>query len=535
MNSLNFSQLGLSSDLVDNLTNIGFTTPTEIQAKAIPAMLEGTEDILGLAQTGTGKTASFALPIIEQVNPQSKTVQALILAPTRELAKQITDEMLRLKGKRALSILPVYGGQGFTHQLSKLREGVHIVVGTPGRVIDLLKRKSLKIDNLSHLVLDEADDMLNMGFIEDVETILEFAPDERRMLLFSATMPPRLKQVVSRYMKEKIEINLRKDTQTTSLTNQTYYEMFARDKFEVLKRLIDAHDDFYGIVFCRTKMDVDELNQKLTEQGYPSDALHGDISQQQREKIIQRFRKESLKILIATDVASRGVDIQGLTWVVNFSLPNQPEAYVHRVGRTGRAGKTGNAVSFVTPGERRLLTLIRTISKVDIQKKDWPSVDDIMQNQKSVAIKKLGLAVESLLNHEEESKKQNNHDHYFSVAKQLLEELPPSVAVAAALKIALTNLDDKKYKPIEVPSSRRERRFGKGGNEGRRGNGSGRRGRLGDRQGRPGDRQGRSGDQRKSSGKAGSQSRTRNSSWESSRPKRNSDANRNQRKAASAN
>ena len=345
---ITFASLGLSEDIVENLASIGFTTPTPIQAKSIPELLGGDKDILGLAQTGTGKTASFSLPIIEKIDPNLKAVQALILAPTRELAKQICEEIYKLKGPRQLKVCSIYGGSSYDRQIKSLRQGAQIVVGTPGRVIDLLNKKALKVDTLKYVVLDEADDMLNMGFIDDIETILGFAPEDRRMLLFSATMPPQLNRIVARYMKEKIEINLRSKELTTSLTEQVYYEVYDYDKQEALQRVIQANPEFYGIVFCHTKVETDEVSHQLIKAGFASDALHGDISQNQREKIVHRFKNKKLQVLVATDVAARGVDIKSLSHVVNYSLPSHPESYVHRIGRTGRAGE-----SAPTPPEHR--------------------------------------------------------------------------------------------------------------------------------------------------------------------------------------
>ncbi|NRA64810.1 MAG: DEAD/DEAH box helicase [Pseudobacteriovorax sp.] len=474
--NLSFADLGLSQDIVSNLAKIGFTTPTPIQANSIPELLGGTRDILGLAQTGTGKTASFALPIIEGLDPSNRGVQALILAPTRELAKQITEEFHRLKGpERRLKITSIYGGSSYENQLRALKQGAQVVVGTPGRVIDLLDRKALKLNGLTHLVLDEADDMLNMGFIDDIEKILTFAPESRRMLLFSATMPPQLNRIVDRYMKEKLEINLRPKELTTALTEQVYYEVYESDKFEVLQRVIKANPEFYGIVFCHTKAETDDVNHQLIRSGFSSDALHGDISQNQREKIVHRFKTKKLQVLVATDVAARGVDVKALTHVVNYTLPNHPESYVHRIGRTGRAGEKGIAISLVSPGERRRLRSVQDVAKGKIQKEAPPTVPAIIKAQKQKIFGRLANALDSINGSDEEKA----YQHYFSLSKNILEDVPPNEAIAALLQISFgSSLNETEYRPIKVPTFDRRRgggdyRRGGGGSGYRRGGGYG--------------------------------------------------------------
>lgn len=502
---LTFASLGLSQDIVDNLASIGFTTPTPIQAKSIPELLGGTKDILGLAQTGTGKTASFSLPIIETIDPDLKRVQALILAPTRELAKQICEEIHRLKGDRQLKICSIYGGSSYDRQIRSLKQGAQIVVGTPGRVIDLLNKKALKVDTLQYVVLDEADDMLNMGFIDDIETILGFAPENRRMLLFSATMPPQLNRIVARYMKEKIEINLRTKELTTNLTEQVYYDVYDSDKQEALERVIQANPEFYGIVFCHTKVETDEVNHQLIKAGFMSDALHGDISQNQREKIVHRFKNKKLQILVATDVAARGVDIKSLTHVVNFSLPSHPESYVHRIGRTGRAGEKGVAISFVSPKERHRLRSIQNVAKGKIEQQVPPSVEIIIKAQKAKIHSKLAGALDNIQNAESPDR----FSHYFNLSENILEDVPPNQAIAALLQIgfgsALTETD---YRPLRTP--RNERRYDRGGD--RRGGGGG--GRRRDSYSGGGNRYG--GDRRRSSGGGGGGRRSSGGGYRSS-------------------
>jgi len=346
-----FKKLGLTDKTLVALQKKGFEEPTSIQEKVIPLLLKGKKDIIGQAQTGTGKTAAFGLPIIENINPDKKNVKALILTPTRELAIQVAEELNSLKGNQSIKIIPVYGGQVITQQIRKLKSGVDIVVGTPGRVIDHIKRRTLKLRELSYLVLDEADEMLNMGFIEDVEEILESVGPDRRMLMFSATMPERIKKIAERFMGEYEHIKGKKEQLITGLTEQIYFEVHEQDKLEALTRIIDIEDEFYGLVFCRTKVIVSGLAGKLMDRGYDAEALHGDLTQPQREVILGRFRKRNITILVATDVAARGIDIINLSHVINYSLPQDPESYIHRIGRTGRAGSEVMAITFVTPSE----------------------------------------------------------------------------------------------------------------------------------------------------------------------------------------
>ena len=320
-----FRILGLSENTLHALAKKGFEEPTPIQQKTIPILLKGEVDIIGQAQTGTGKTAAFGLPILEGIKEKSKNVQALILVPTRELAIQVSEELNSFKGEKRLQIVPIYGGQSIEEQLRRLKKGVDVVVGTPGRILDHLKRKSLKLESIAYLVLDEADEMLNMGFIDDVEKIIKNTGSQKRMLLFSATMPEKIISIAKKYMRNYEMIGVKKEQLTTNLTDQIYFEVAHSDKFDALCRIIDFEHEFYGLIFCRTKIDVDTIANKLMERGYDAEALHGDISQNQRELILNKFRKQRINILVATDVAARGIDIQNLTHVINYSLPQDPE------------------------------------------------------------------------------------------------------------------------------------------------------------------------------------------------------------------
>ncbi|PKL13993.1 MAG: RNA helicase, partial [Spirochaetae bacterium HGW-Spirochaetae-6] len=316
-----FEALGLSAETIKALALKGFEEPTPIQEKTIPLLLAGGRNLIGQAQTGTGKTAAFGLPLIEKIAPDERDVQALILVPTRELAIQVAEEISSFKGKRRLQILPVYGGQSIDQQLRRLKKDVHIVVGTPGRIIDHIQRGTLKLANIKYMILDEADEMLNMGFIEDVEHILEQTPKEKTMLLFSATMPDEILRMAKKYMGDYETIKIKNQQMTTELTDQIYFEVNEEDKFEALSRIIDIEDEFYGLIFCRTKVDVDNVTSKLLDRGYEAEALHGDVSQHQRERILKKFKSQQLNILVATDVAAWGIDINDLSHVINFALP----------------------------------------------------------------------------------------------------------------------------------------------------------------------------------------------------------------------
>ena len=333
--SKTFADLGLSAATTAAINKKGFEEPTAIQAMTIPVMLEDRTDIIAQAQTGTGKTAAFGLPLIELLDLDSREVQALILAPTRELAIQVAEEINSLKGERDIRVAPIYGGQSIDQQLRRLKRGVHIVVGTPGRVIDHLKRRTLKLGAIRHLVLDEADEMLNMGFVEDIEEIMEHTGPNKRTLLFSATMPARIRSLAKKYMCQHEVLTAKADSNTTALTEQIYYEIRASDKFEALCRIIDFEEDFYGLVFCRTKNDVDGVASQLVGRGYDAEPIHGDVSQAQRERTLAKFRKRKSNILVATDVAARGIDVSDLSHVINYALPYDAESYVHRIGRTG--------------------------------------------------------------------------------------------------------------------------------------------------------------------------------------------------------
>ena len=350
MNDKSFLDLGVSEATLKELEKKGFTAPSAIQTLVIPELLKERTNLIGQAHTGTGKKEAFAIPILETLDCDG-SVRAIVLAPTRELANQVADEMYSLRGKKEIKVLPVYGGQSIDQQIKKIKKGIDVIVGTPGRILDLMNRKVIKLNNLEYFVLDEADEMLNMGFIEDIELILERTNEDKKMLFFSATIPDSIMKIAKKFMKDYKLLKVKTKELTTNLTEQIYFEVTEGDKFEALCRVLDYVHDFYGIVFCRTKSDVDDVAQHLKGRGYDAEAIHGDITQAMRMKTLEDFKKKRINILVATDVAARGIDVNDLTHVINYSIPQEPESYVHRIGRTGRAGKKGIAITFVTPKE----------------------------------------------------------------------------------------------------------------------------------------------------------------------------------------
>lgn len=434
-----FSSLGLSEKTLEALEKKGFVEPTEIQKLCIPLLLEENTEVIGQAQTGTGKTAAFGLPIIEKIDGGQKEVQALILCPTRELAIQVADEIDSLKGDRNIVIVPIYGGASMENQLKRLRNGVDVIVGTPGRILDHLRRKTLKLDDLKFAVLDEADEMLDMGFIEDIEAILEETPAEKRMLMFSATMPKEIQKIAERFMKNYQLIRTEKKDTSNTNTHQVYYEVRENDKIEALSRILDKEVGFYGVIFCRTKLQCDEIGNTLITRGYEAAALHGDLSQREREVILKKMREKRISILVATDVASRGLDIQELTHVINFSIPEDPEVYIHRVGRTGRAGKEGTAITFVTPREMRKFAYILRTTSSNAEKLSIPSPEDVIDCKKQKIVEE-GKAIVSA----------GPDDEYMKLAFDILESKDAFMAFASLLQHTYKGaLDPRQYKPIK--------------------------------------------------------------------------------------
>lgn len=377
-----FESFGLDPNLLASIEQLGYKEPTLIQQKAIPVLLEGTRDFIGLAQTGTGKTAAFGLPLLQWVEANSRTPQALIVCPTRELCLQITQDMNRFRGKgRGNPILAVYGGSPITGQIKDLRKGASIVVATPGRLIDLIERKAIDLEEIQWVVLDEADEMLNMGFQEDIEFILQNTPNRKSLWLFSATMPTEIRKVTKRFMETPVEVTVGVVNSGNANIDHQYYSCLHHDRYEVLKRIIDFNPGMYAIVFARTKVETQEIAEKLTREGYDIDAIHGDLTQVQRDKVMAAFRAKHLRLLVATDVAARGIDVKGITHVINYELPDDPEVYTHRSGRTGRAGQSGIAVSIVTPKEMYRLKQIERMLKNSFHPLDIPSGKDVCRKQ----------------------------------------------------------------------------------------------------------------------------------------------------------
>ena len=379
---ITFDALGLDDRLIQATNALGFVNPTPIQEKAIPVLLSGTTDLVGLAQTGTGKTAAFGLPLLHLIDVEKKHPQALVVCPTRELCVQIVNEVEQFKKfMSGMFVVAVYGGAPIGQQIRELRRGVQIVVATPGRLIDLIERKAIDLEQIRYVVLDEADEMLNMGFKEDIEFILQNTPKRESTWLFSATMPPEIRRVSKRYMKEPVEVTVGKMNAANKNIDHQYFITSAQHRYEALKRLIDFNPGIYGIIFTRTKADAQEIAEKLTREGYDIDALHGDLTQQQRDKVMGDFREKTLQLLIATDVAARGIDVQGITHVINYELPDDVEVYTHRSGRTGRAGNTGVCMSIVHVRELGKMRQIQTIVQVPFHKLEIPSGKDVCRKQ----------------------------------------------------------------------------------------------------------------------------------------------------------
>ncbi len=379
--NLTFADLGIDKRVLKALSDVGYESPSPIQAATIPALLAG-RHVVGLAQTGTGKTAAFAVPILSQIDLKQKTPQALVLAPTRELALQVSEAFERYAAHLpGLHVLPIYGGQGYGVQLSALRRGVHVVVGTPGRIMDHLEKGTLDLSELRFLVLDEADEMLKMGFAEDVEKILSDTPDDKHVALFSATMPAQIRRIAKKYLTDAEEITVKNKTTTSANTNQRYLIVSYPQKVDALTRILEV-ENFEGmIVFVRTKQVTEQLAERLRARGFSAAAINGDIVQAQRERTINQLREAKLDILVATDVAARGLDVERISHVVNFDIPTDTESYVHRIGRTGRAGRTGDAISFITPRERHLLKAIERATRQPLTPMRLPTVEDVNETR----------------------------------------------------------------------------------------------------------------------------------------------------------
>ena len=452
-----FRDLGLSESTLKSIEEIGYKVPSPIQSQAIPVMLTG-KDLIGQAQTGTGKTAAFMLPILEKINPKNRNVQALVLCPTRELAVQVHDEAKKFaKNNRDINILSIYGGQSYDPQIRALKRGVQIVVGTPGRVMDHMNRKTLKLENLKFMVLDEADEMLNMGFKDDIETILEQTPEERQTVLFSATMPAEILKIARTHQNDPEVIKVAKKELANRQIDQYYIEVKSRDRMQAMIRCIDARGITSSIVFTNTKREVDDLVSKLQSEGYVAEGLHGDLKQVQRDRVMHAFRRKKVNILVATDIAARGIDVNNIEAVFNFDIPLNEENYVHRIGRTGRAGETGISITFVFGRDMFKLRRIEAYTKSKMQKMPIPNAEDI-KNQR---INNFMTELTADLNDKDFAKE---HD----ILGNLVDAGHSLVDIAAALLNRQVGGINKKYAPIEEVTSYdkggRYDRFG-GGNE----------------------------------------------------------------------
>lgn len=414
---MKFTELHLSADLLAEIENAGFVEPSPIQEQTIPLALAG-KDVIGQAQTGTGKTAAFGFPTLEKINTANDAVQALVIAPTRELAVQSQEELFRFGRSKGVKVRSVYGGSSIEKQIKALRSGAHIVVGTPGRLLDLIKRKALKLDGVETLILDEADEMLNMGFLDDIEAIIGHVPEDRQTLLFSATMPDAIKRIGVQFMKAPEHVRIAAKELTTDLVDQYYIRVRENEKFDTMTRLMDVDQPELSIVFGRTKRRVDELTRGLKIRGFRAEGIHGDLDQNKRLRVLRDFKNGNLDVLVATDVAARGLDITGVTHVYNYDIPQEAESYVHRIGRTGRAGQSGQSITFVSPNEMGYLQIIESVTKKRMKGLKPATAEEAFQAKKKVALKKIerDFADESI---------RTNFEKFGKDARQLATEFSP--------------------------------------------------------------------------------------------------------------
>lgn len=422
-----FDQFQLSPEIFRGIQDLGFEEPSPIQTECIPAVLRG-EDVIGQAQTGTGKTAAFGIPILERIDPTHHAVQSIILAPTRELAIQVSEELRRIGRPKRVRTLPIYGGQAIGRQIKALEQGVHLVIGTPGRLLDHLRRGTLKADHVEMMVLDEADEMLDMGFIEDIEAVMKFLPEQRQLLLFSATMPPAIRQLAQKYMRKPKYITVNRGEVTVPVIKQHYYRVLENFKVEAICRILDSEEVELGIIFCRTKKGVDELTESLQARGYLTGGLHGDLAQQQRDRVMGAFRSGEIELLVATDVAARGIDVGNVSHVINYDIPQDVESYVHRIGRTGRAGRTGVALTLVTPREMKQLRTIEEETGAKLKSRELPTLEEVAAKQQQ------GWMVQI----EETIQSSADFSLFEEMIEQLTERFSPEKVAAAALHIAFS-------------------------------------------------------------------------------------------------
>lgn len=424
-----FEEMGISPATLKAVKRMGFEEATPIQAQTIPISLEN-KDLIGQAQTGTGKTAAFGIPLVEKIKKENRNIQGIIIAPTRELAIQVSEELYKIGSGKRVGVLAIYGGQDINRQIRALKKGPHIIVGTPGRLLDHINRKTIRLDNVETVILDEADEMLNMGFIEDIEEILAKIPNERQTLLFSATMPGPIQKIAERFMNDPQIVRVKAKEMTVPSIEQYYIEVQEKNKFDVLTRLLDIQSPELAIIFGRTKRRVDELSEALNLRGYTAEGIHGDLTQAKRMSVLRKFKEGSIDVLVATDVAARGLDISGVTHVYNFDIPQDPESYVHRIGRTGRAGKTGMAITFVTYRETSYLHVVEKTTKRRMEKMKAPTLDEALEGQQRAVIDKITQTIDS-----------NNLQYYRQAAQELLNNHDAETVVASVLKILVKEPD----------------------------------------------------------------------------------------------
>ena len=465
---MKFNELNLSAELLAEVDKAGFVEASPIQEQTIPLALEG-KDVIGQAQTGTGKTAAFGLPTLEKIHTEDQTIQALVIAPTRELAVQSQEELFRFGRSKGVKVRSVYGGSSIEKQIKALKSGAHIVVGTPGRLLDLIKRKALKLQDIETLILDEADEMLNMGFLEDIEAIISRVPENRQTLLFSATMPDAIKRIGVQFMKEPEHVKIAAKELTTELVDQYYIRVKEQEKFDTMTRLMDVDQPELSIVFGRTKRRVDELTRGLKIRGFRAEGIHGDLDQNKRLRVLRDFKNGNLDVLVATDVAARGLDISGVTHVYNYDIPQDPESYVHRIGRTGRAGKSGQSITFVSPNEMGYLQIIENLTKKRMKGLKPATAEEAFQAKKQVALKKIerDFADETI---------RGNFDKFAKDARKLAAEFSPEELAMYILSLTVQDPDSlpeveiAREKPLPFkPSGGGFGGKGKSGRGGRRG------------------------------------------------------------------
>jgi ATP-dependent RNA helicase DeaD len=454
-----FTELGLSQPLLQAVANMGFEEPTPIQLQTIPIAMAG-RDLIGQAQTGTGKTAAYGIPMVERIAVDAEQIRGMVITPTRELAVQVAEELNRIGQFKGIRALPIYGGQDINRQIKALQKKPHIIVGTPGRLLDHLRRRTIRLHSIEILVLDEADEMLNMGFIDDIETILREIPGQHQTMLFSATIPLPIQNLAQKFMQAPQTIRIASKEVTVPNTEQSYIELQEKQKFDVLCRLLDMQAPDLAIVFGRTKRRVDELAGALSKRGYSVEAIHGDLTQPKRESVIRQFKEGIIEILVATDVAARGLDITGVTHVYNFDIPQDPESYVHRIGRTGRVGKPGQALTFVTPREIEHLRSIEKMTRRKMVREPIPTLTESIQGQQRVAMEKLLQAAAAA-----------DVKQYREMAEDLLAETDSVTLIAAALKL-LTREPDTTPVQLTPEDPARGKRYSRVGSQRERWSGS---------------------------------------------------------------